>query len=148
MDIFQPLDNDEGQLLQAYVNRGYELFTKRVADGRKKKQDYIKTIGEGRVWTGVHAKEIGLVDQLGSLDDAIKVAKQKAKVENYSVLKYPEVPDFFTTLFNDIVNNDNYADKKMKENFGELYDFAVSTKRLLEKDRLQAAMPYYIRFNL
>jgi signal peptide peptidase SppA len=77
----RPFNEKESALLQGYINRGYDLFTKRCADGRGMSQDSIKVIGEGRVWTGVHAKKLGLVDQLGSLDDAIAVAKKKAKIE-------------------------------------------------------------------
>jgi protease-4 len=99
-DFSREMTEGEKQLLQGYVNRGYELFTKRCAEGRKMKQDDIKKIAEGRVWTGEHAKQIGLVDQLGSLDDAIAVAKKRAKIDEYTVLSYPAKSDLFEELLN------------------------------------------------
>ena len=92
---YRPFNENESALLQGYINRGYELFTKRCADGRGMSQDSIKVIGEGRVWTGVHAKKLGLVDQLGNLEDAIAVAKKKAKIEECTVKNYPTQKTFF-----------------------------------------------------
>ena len=71
---------EERELMQNYVNRGYELFVKRCADGRKKTTDEIKAIAEGRVWTGEDALKIGLVDKIGGIDEAIALAVKKANV--------------------------------------------------------------------
>ncbi|MDE6721619.1 MAG: signal peptide peptidase SppA, partial [Bacteroidaceae bacterium] len=88
-DFSRPFTEQERALAQRYINNGYELFTKRCADGRKMQQDDIKKIGEGRVWTGWHAKQIGLIDDLGGLDKAIAKAKQLAKIDDASVMNYP-----------------------------------------------------------
>lgn len=146
-DYSRPVSEGESAALQAYINRGYETFTKRCADGRGISQDSIKVIGEGRVWTGVHAKKIGLVDQLGNLDDAIAVAKKKAKVEECTVMTYPEEGSMLENLFNKIAPS-SYADAELKENLGEFYNMFRTVKNVHNGDRIQAALPYYLMFNL
>lgn len=80
-------------MMQAMIERGYDLFTSRCADGRKMTQDDIKKIAEGRVWLGKDALEIGLVDSLGNIDDAIAKAAQLAGIESYDINYYPEKQD-------------------------------------------------------
>ncbi len=110
-------------------------------------QDSIKVIGEGRVWTGVHAKKLGLVDQLGSLDDAIAVAKKKAKIEECTVMNYPAQKSFFEQLM-DKSSESSIAEAQMKQNLGEFYDIYRAARDLQSKDRIQAALPYKLKFNL
>lgn len=97
----RPFTPEERLLLQNYINRGYELFVNRCAKGRNMTTDAIKSIAEGRVWTGVDAKRLGLVDQLGGLNDAIRMAAQKAGLEKYNIKSYPKKEDFLTTLIKD-----------------------------------------------
>ena len=145
---YRPFNEKESELLQGYINRGYELFTKRCAEGRGISQDSIKVIGEGRVWTGVHAKKLGLVDQLGSLEDAIAVAKKKAKVEECSVMNYPAQKNFLEQLLEDKATENSIAEAQLKQSLGEFYDIYRAAKDIQSKDRIQAALPYVIKFNL
>ena len=69
-------------IMQAMVERGYELFTSRCAEGRDMSQDSIKAIGEGRVWLGKDAVEIGLVDELGNINSAIQKAAELAGLDH------------------------------------------------------------------
>ena len=144
---YRPMNDGEKELLQGYINRGYELFTKRCADGRGIPQDSIKVIGEGRVWTGLHAKQIGLVDQLGNLDDAIAVAKKKAKIEECTVKSYPAQKSFFEQIM-DKTSSKSMTQTALKENLGDYYDVVRMVQSVKEKDRIQAALPYTIKFNL
>lgn len=89
-------------MMQAYVERGYELFVKRCADGRGVTPDDIKKIAEGRVWTGTAAVDNGLVDRLGGLDDAIALAAEKAELDNYRVAEYPKKKDAMTLLMEEL----------------------------------------------
>ena len=143
----RPFNANESALIQNYINNGYELFTKRCADGRKMKQQDIKAIAEGRVWTGEHAKQLKLVDQLGSLKDAIAVAEKRAKVKEYSIMEYPGSSSIFENLLNE-VNGDSYADRQMKASLGEYYDMFGQLKRINNKTGIQASLPYYLMFNL
>ena len=79
--------------MQTMVERGYDLFTSRCAQGRHVEQSYIKTIGEGRVWLGYKGVEIGIVDELGNINNAIAKAVELAGLENYQLTYYPDVKD-------------------------------------------------------
>lgn len=146
-DVSRPMNEKESAVIQNYVNNCYELFTKRCADGRGISQDSIKSIAEGRVWTGVHAKKIGLVDEIGDLDDAIKIAKKAAKLKSYTLQTYPNKDDIFSSLLEKI-SSDSYAEKQIKENLGEYYEIFSSMRSIQNKDKIQARTPFYIKFNL
>ena len=146
-DISRPFTERERAIAQQYVNRGYDLFTKRCADGRKMKQDDIKKIGEGRVWTGLHAKQLGLVDELGGLDKAIEKAKSLAKLNEASVLSYPGKSGFFDNLLDD-VNGNSYADTQLKATLGEYYNVFSDIKKINKRTGIQASLPYFLMFNL
>ncbi len=91
--VMNGMNSEEQAMMQAMIERGYDLFTSRCADGRKMTQDDIKKIAEGRVWLGKDALEIGLVDSLGNIDDAIAKAAQLAGIESYDINYYPEKQD-------------------------------------------------------
>lgn len=90
---FQGMSEDESAIMQAMIERGYDLFTSRCAEGRGISQDSIKAIGEGRVWLGKDAVKIGLVDELGNIDSAIQKAAELAGLEAYQLSTYPEKKD-------------------------------------------------------
>jgi len=108
-NAIRPMTATEKMKIQTYVNRGYDLFVKRCADGRKMKNEDIRKIAEGRVWTGVKAKEIGLVDEIGGLDKAIQIAAKLGKITKYRMVYYPEKKDFMTELMEEFT-----GDTKMK----------------------------------
>ena len=91
--IYKGMNAEEHALMQTMVERGYDLFTSRCAEGRHVSQDYIKSIGEGRVWLGAKGKEIGIVDEMGNIDDAIAKAVELAGLELYKTAYYPDVVD-------------------------------------------------------
>jgi protease-4 len=95
----RPLNDYECAMLQAYVERFYDVFLTRVSEGRGKTKEEIDAIGQGRVWTGHQAIELGLVDALGGLDDAIADAAALAETDNYTVKDYPSEKDFWQSLF-------------------------------------------------
>jgi protease-4 len=146
-DMTRPMNEGEKMVMQASVNRGYELFTKRCADGRGVPQDSIKAIAEGRVWTGLHAMELGLVDQLGGLEDAIAEAKKRADIEKCTVMNYPAKASFLDK-FSDVVSGDSYADAKMKEILGNYYGVFSYMKRMATERGVMAKSPYTYMFSL
>jgi protease-4 len=81
----RPLGEEAKKFLQATIERGYDEFLGRVSSGRKKTRDEVDAIAQGRVWSGVDAKRLGLVDQLGSFDDAVKAAAKRAKLTDYDL---------------------------------------------------------------
>lgn len=108
-NTLRPMTAIEKLKIQAQVNRGYDLFVKRCADGRKMKDADIRKIAEGRVWTGAKAKEIGLVDEIGDLNTAINLAAKLGKIGKYRLVYYPEKKDFMTELMKEF-----QGDAKMK----------------------------------
>jgi protease IV len=100
----RPLSAEELSIIQGYVDRFYDTFKKRVAEGRNMTIDRVDSIGQGRVWTGVTAKELGLVDELGGLEDAINGAAQLAKLDqgDYRTLDYPEQKNMFKRMMEDL----------------------------------------------
>ena len=91
--VYKGMNPQEMALMQTMVERGYDLFTRRCADGRGMSQDEIKKIGEGRVWLGKDALEIGLVDGLGNINDAVAKAVELAELGEYELVSYPEKTD-------------------------------------------------------
>ena len=141
--IYRPLTESERQMVQASVELTYTQFKQRVADGRKMDTAYVDSIAQGRVWTGMRAKEIGLVDRFGGIDDAIRSAAAMAKLTKYQVAEYPEPQSFFDRLFSR--QEPMTYSKKLKEELGE-ENFAIyqQMKKLREMtSTVQARMPFH-----
>ena len=113
--IARPLTEVERRWMQASVDSVYHTFTSRVADGRGRNIAYIDSIGQGRVWTGLHAKQIGLVDAIGGLDDAIHYAAKKIKSPSYRVSEFPVKQSLLSQLLNSDANQPENIDIKLKE---------------------------------
>lgn len=131
---------EERALMQNYVDRGYELFVKRCAEGRKMKPEQIKAIAEGRVWTGKDALTIGLVDKMGGLNDAIKMAVNKAKLTTYNVSEYPEKEDFATKFMKNF--SKDIETRFLKSQLGEQYNAFKQIRNLDKINGIQARMSY------
>ena len=140
--IARPFNEEELALLDQYIGRGYELFRKRVADGRKLSIDAVEEIAQGRVWLGNDALGIKLVDAIGSMDDAVKKAAQLAKLSEYKTKGYPEPTDWFTQLLNK-TNKNNYLDEQMRATFGEYYEPLRYVKNLDKQSAIQARLPFF-----
>ncbi len=143
--LIRPFNAEETQLLQTYINRGYALFRKRVADGRKQDVNVIENIAQGHVWLGKDALGIKLVDQLGGLDDAVKKAAQLAKIDSYYTEEYPAEEDWTEKIMNMGSAGNNYLNEKMKAELGDWYLPFVQIKNINNQCAIQAAMPYTLK---
>lgn len=132
----------EKQMIQNTVEKGYDTFTQKAAQGRNMSVEKLRELAGGRVWTGSQAKENGLVDVLGSLEDAIEIAATKAGVENYRVMYYPRAKSQFEIIMDRLENS---AQVRFEDYFGTLAPEMKKIKQVLELDKLQAAMPYAIQ---
>lgn len=137
----RPFSQAEAAAMQGYVNKGYKLFLKRVADGRKMKTADVDKIAQGRVWTGNQALKIKLVDKLGSLDDAIAEAARRAKLKDYSVTTYPDKVSWFDQLLDETVKKD-YLEEKLRVTLGEYYAPLQFVGTLESKPSIQARIFY------
>lgn len=146
-DITRAFTPEERAMAQAYIDKGYDLFTRRCADGRKMQQNEIKAIGEGRIWTGAHAQKIGLVDELGSLNDAIEKAKKLAKIDDATVMVYPAKTSTLESILGSLTES-SITDSKMQEALGEYYNVFSEIKNANKKTGMQASMPYSLILNL
>lgn len=138
----RPFNAEETAMMQAYVDRGYLLFRKRVADGRRLPVENVEKIAQGRVWIGTDALKIKLVDQLGGLDDAVKKAAQLAKIKDYYTSEYPAPMSWTEQLFGDITSNGNYLDEQLRLTLGDLYEPFCMMRTLNKQNALQARLPY------
>lgn len=145
-DMSRPLTPEERDILQNQVNRGYDDFTKSVAEGRHKTQEYINSIGQGRVWTGEQALKNGLVDRLGNISDAVKCAARMAHVKNYKLEAYPEQKTIFNRLSSSM--SDQMRTKALQSELGENYKYYMQLKSVTQFMRTpQARLPYTISIN-
>ena len=126
--VMKGMNSEEQALMQSMIERGYDLFTSRCAEGRHVEQSYIKSIGEGRVWLGTKAKEIGLVDEMGNIEDAITKAVELAGLENYQIAYYPKVKDPLEELL------------QMLDNTTEEERLLLKVKEFCSKPRIMARM--------
>jgi protease-4 len=145
-DVSRPLTAEERAILQNQVDHGYDEFTKAVAAGRHKNQDYINSIGQGRVWTGEQAVKNGLVDRLGNINDAIKSAARAAKIKNYKIEAYPEQKSIFDRFGLNV--SDELKMRAVKSELGEDYVYYQELKDLKKMMKVpQARLPYTISIN-
>ena len=140
----RPLTAEEKQIFQQGVEKVYDTFTKRVADGRKMPQASVDSIGQGRVWSGVEAKNIGLVDEFGGLNDAIAEAAKMAKLEKYRLIELPKEKDPYKELLSQL--GEETETRYINYKLGSEARFFNKTAELLQMQGIQTRMPYVIDF--
>ena len=140
----RPINEEEMAYLNRYIERGYDLFRSRVAEGRKMSVDEVEKIAQGHVWLGQDALKIKLVDALGGLDDAIKKAAELAKIEEYHSVAYPEAEGWETQLLNKF-NDNNYIEAQARLVLGEYYEPFMLLRTMDKQNAIQARIPFYLR---
>ncbi|MDD3787875.1 MAG: signal peptide peptidase SppA [Petrimonas sp.] len=140
-NAMRPMNDDEKALLQSYINRGYDMFLSRCAEGRNIPKDSLEKYAEGRVWTGNQALKIGLVDKLGGIEEAIKTAAELAELgTDYVVYEYPRKRSFIEEIFDQ--KKEDLAAKTLKEYLGDSYNLFMMVKNIKNEDFIQARLPY------
>ncbi len=144
----RPWSAEELAYLQAYVNRGYALFRKRVAEGRKMSVDQVEKVAQGRVWLATDAKANKLIDGLGGLDKAIEKAAQLAKVSDYRAQEYPAAASWMDQLLNTATESQGtYLDEQLRLTLGDLYKPFMMIRSMKEKEPVQAALPFVLNIH-
>lgn len=141
----RPWSAEEIATMQNYVNRGYSLFRKRVAEGRKMSTEQVEKIAQGRVWLGTDAKDIKLIDGFGGLSDAIDKAAELAHLSSYQAVEYPAMAGWMEQLL-DMAggNKGTYLDEQLRLALGDLYQPFIMIRNMKEKEPIQAALPYVL----
>lgn len=140
----RPFNAEETAMLQASVNRGYNLFRQRVADGRHLPIESVEKIAQGRVWLATDALNIKLVDQLGGIDDAVKKAAELAKLKEYYTSDYPAAASWMDNLLNSMTSSGTYLDAQLRQTLGELYQPFTVLRSIDKREAIQARIPYAI----
>ncbi len=137
--VTSEMSDAEKMMIQNSVNKGYEKFTAKAAAGRKMDIEKLKAIASGRVWTGTQALENGLVDKLGTLEDAVALAATKAKVSDYQIKYYPRAKTEVEILMEKLQGT---GETSMEAVLGEWSPLAKELKNLKNLEGLQARMPF------
>ena len=140
--MFRPYSADERIIMQGYINRGYATFIKRCADGRQMSTEDIEAVAQGRVWTGEMAKELGLVDLLGDIELAKKIAAEKAGIDSYTLISYPKQASTLDMLLNQ--TKESYIESHIGKMVGPFKSELNLIHNLEQMNRLQARLPYEI----
>lgn len=139
----RPFTADELSHLESYIDRGYKLFRQRVADGRRLKVDQVEQVAQGHVWLGQDALRVGLVDQLGGVEVALRKAAQLAKLTQWHSTAYPVLPDYLSQLL-DLPGaaRGNYLDEQMRQSLGAYYEPFALIRDLQAQNPVQARLPF------
>ena len=144
--VGRPLDEVETKKMTAHVEDIYALFTQRVADGRQLPLDEVLKLGEGRVWSGTEALKLGLVDQLGNIEDAVAKAAELAELTRYGIICYPKQQDFFSRLLSK-TDPETKIEQALQQQLGDLYFTYKGIKTITEATGIQARLPFEILVN-
>jgi protease-4 len=145
LTLTRPMTDYEQKMLQANIEEGYSTFVSHVAEGRRMSAAQIDSIGQGRVWSGENAKNIGLIDDIGGLKDAIALAAEIEGLEEYRTVSLPSLPDPFEELFK--MGTDNIRVRILKNELGEKYRYYEYFKKMSGMNGVYARMPYDIFIN-
>ncbi len=142
LNLLRPLSNYENQVIETFVDNAYETFITHVADGRELSKSFVDSIGQGRVWNALDAKKLGLVDQIGYIDDAVNIAAEKANIDTYRITELPVLEDplirFMKKLSREVRTN------TVKKELGFFYKYYQKLRNLQNYHGIQARMPYEI----
>ena len=144
--FFEPMTDNFRNVVQEGVEQTYETFLERVAQGRNITVAQADSMAQGRVWSGLDAKKLGLIDELGNLDDAIAAAAELANIESYGVKKYPKYKTGFEKFMEDMSGvKSKIGQRFIKEEIGEeTYDILKQMKSTMEQKGVQARMPFVL----
>ena len=145
LSLTRPMTEYERSMMQATIEEGYDTFISHVAEGRGMTKEKVDEIGQGRVWSGENAKEIGLIDEFGGLQDAIKLAAEMEGLENYRTVSLPALPNPLEEIFK--MGTDNIRAKILKSELGENAKYYEYLKKMSEMNGIYARLPYDIDVN-
>ena len=142
---FVELSPQEKQIMQTSTEEFYNTFLERVSVGRKMNKDSVNAVAQGRIWTGSKAKELGLVDEIGGLDEAIDIAKDMAGLDSYRLSEYPKSKEPIQQLIEQVTGKKAVSHKAtIKKELGDLYPYYEYMSDLKKLQGIQARLPFEI----
>lgn len=145
MSVFKPLTAEERDIIQIGVEKIYDDFITKVAEGRGMTKEEVDAIGQGRVWTGLDALKIGLVDEIGGLERAIEIAKTSAKLDDYNLIDYPKRKDPFEEIMEELTSN--IEAKILTKTLGNEYKYYKKVQDISHQSGVMARMPLDIELH-
>ncbi|MBD0778239.1 signal peptide peptidase SppA [Maribacter sp. ANRC-HE7] len=144
--VFEPMTDNFRKVVQDGIEEIYGTFLDRVAQGRNITVAQADSLAQGRVWSGAEAKKLGLVDELGNLNDAIAAAAELAEINTYGIKKYPKYKSGFERFMEDVNSaKTKIGQNLVKEEIGvETYDILKQMKSAMEQEGIQARMPFVL----
>lgn len=146
MSPFKPLTPQQRDVIQGYIEDIYKTFVGHVMEGRGMSFEEVDAIGQGRVWIGTDARNIGLVDEIGGIGDAIKAAKELANLETYSIKEFPEQKDFFEEILDELTGSSS-IESRLRAELGPNYRLYQQLRYWQNASGVQARMPFDIYLN-
>ena len=138
--VTRPMNDAEKKIITRDIENIYSTFTAHVSEGRKMTVAQVDSIGQGRVWSGIDAKRIGLIDEFGGLNDAVKEAARLAKLKTYRTQELPEQKDTFQQLMETFAGDN--ASISLRNELGAAYPYYKYLSRMSRMQGIQALMPY------
>ncbi|MGD9992131.1 MAG: signal peptide peptidase SppA [Salinivirgaceae bacterium] len=139
-DLTRTMTEAEKEIIQQGVEEIYTTFISHVSEGRNMTTEAVDNIGQGRVWSGANAMEIGLIDEFGGLEHAMKLAASEAGLEDYKTIELPEQPDFFEELIKEL--SGEVKVRFIQNELGVNYGLYNQLKSIQKMQGIQARMPY------
>lgn len=140
MTVFRPLSEEEYGIIQKGVEKVYDDFITKVSEGRGMTKEMVDSIGQGRVWAGTDAKDIGLVDEIGGLELAIDAAAKEADLEDFRTVEFPKKKDPWAQFMAEFETS--MKDKAIDEELGAAKQYYEHAKRIMGMKGIQARMPF------
>ncbi len=145
MTTNRPLTTYQKKIIQKNVDKVYQEFLELVAEGRNMTTEQVNKIGQGRVWSGVDALRIGLIDELGGIEDAIAAAVEMAELPDYRIIELPEQKDPFEQIIKEIFSNTKVS--LIKNELGQHYQYYRYIKEISDMEGVQARLPFVFEIN-
>lgn len=141
-NVSRPLSSYETMIIEKQIDGIYEEFLDLVSDGRKMDRSQVDSVGQGRVWSGIDAKRLGLIDQYGGLQDAVDLAAEMAEISEYNLWNLPAQKDPFQQLLDELTGN--VSDARMRNQLGEFYGYYRYLEQIRDVKGVQARLPFDI----
>ncbi|MCF6269647.1 MAG: signal peptide peptidase SppA [Melioribacteraceae bacterium] len=141
----RPLTSNERAILQKQVDRVYKTFVNYVVAGRGMTFDEVHKIGQGRIWSGLQALEIGLVDEIGGLEYAVESVKELAEIEDYKIVEYPEIKEPFEEILETLL--EDISSKIFSPEIDNIFEHYSKALKMVKSREVQARLPFEIEIN-